>query len=707
MLDQKIEILVVDDDEVDRMAVRRALRKAGVNAKLYNAEDARGAIAILEQRTFDCVFLDYRLPDGDGLQLIRDIRQRGIKVPLVALTGQGGEQIAVDLMKAGASDYLAKRMLAPETLSHSLYSAMRVYRAEQDAQQANQRLLDSEERYRLVLEGSNDGIWDWDGKSGTLYNNDRLLEMLGFAPQTVELTYDWLVSIVHESDRDIVCNLAETLFRARNPTTTFAIEFRARHRGGEYHHCIARGKAWHTADGQLSRASGIVSDITERKRAEERSHFLAEASKLLSASLDYHTTLTNLARLAVPHLADWCAVDFAYRNQPCRRLAVAHNNPAKEQYLWELPCTAHGFKPVWQNGTPQAAFNATADDLNAWIRKSKTPDILVELGCCSYLCVPLHIGNRTFGSILFVWSESGRHYTPEDLELAEDLGHRAALAIENARLYEESTAQNQRLAQQNAELERQRQQIETQNQQLKEAARLKSQFLAMMSHELRTPMNAIIGFSQVLLRQRTSPLTEHHRQMLDCILNNGKSLLALIDDILDLSKIEAGRLELKPHKFNVVQMVSATIAELRSLADEKHLALSFQETLDNPEISNDRDRFRQILVNLLSNAIKFTETGSVTVILRQADADTIHLIVQDTGIGIAPDQQERVFEEFRQVDQTSTRKYSGTGLGLAITKSLVQLMRGRISLESQLGAGSSFCVELPRFLPHPTPDVQK
>jgi signal transduction histidine kinase len=272
-----------------------------------------------------------------------------------------------------------------------------------------------------------------------------------------------------------------------------------------------------------------------------------------------------------------------------------------------------------------------------------------------------------------------------------------ALEEQEARLEE----QNKVLAQQNQELEDQRQQLQLQNLQLLEAARMKSQFLATMSHELRTPMNAVIGFSQLLLRQRKSPLTPQQVDMMERILNNGKHLLTLIDDILDLSKIEAGRLDLKLEAFNLEALVRATIEEIRSLADEKHLALQVRTDLQNPNAINDSFRLRQILVNLLSNAIKFTETGSVEIEVKETTPERLLFTVKDTGIGIAPNELRHIFEEFRQVDQNLTRRYSGTGLGLAITKSLIELMKGSITVESQLGQGSIFRIELPRLVETP------
>lgn len=905
------KILLVEDDEVDRMAVRRSLKSAGVQVEIWETEDCKSAIATLHQHSFDCVFLDYRLPDGDALSLIQQVRSAGFKLPLIVLTGQGDEEIAVELMKAGASDYLSKGKLSPDSLSRSLRNAVRVYRAEMHADFVAAQLRESEERYRLVAEGSNDGIWDWDMLKNKLFWNDRFFDITGLSPTEFTPTYEKFMELLHPDDQQRVA-LAVAAHLERG--TEYNEEFRLRHISGEYRYCIARGKAQRNAQGRPLRMSGVLTDITDRRRTEEGQAFLAEASILLSASLDYQTTLENLAQLTVPPLADWCAIDIVELDRSYRRIAVAHVNQEKEELVWELqhyyptqPNDAYGYAKVLNTGESDSWFDIPDSMLVELAQSDEHLKLLRELKIKSYICVPLRVWDRILGSILLVSAESGRRYNPTDLDLAEELARRAASAIENARLYREAkdatqnlreaivilgeqqrqlrtlqqltnllnqrltdlpgllrvmvgavcdaipgaqfcfiilhnpqcnrlvlsvTAgmgteklhledafapedgllshvfatgesqliqrktllaeaekhkakitsnyalqtselpaslyavpiesvqagrlgvlavgnwedekafdeedrnllvavgeqaaiaidnarlintleereerlelQNEILSQQNQELELQRQQIQLQNLQLMEAARLKSEFLATMSHELRTPMNAIIGFSQVMLRQRHSKLTGHQGDMLERILNNGKHLLMLINEILDLSQIEAGRMELQLEELHLGHIVGATVEGLRSLAIEKHLYLEFYSDLQNPNVLNDRVRLRQILVNLLSNAIKFTQTGGIEVRIWELPSDRIVLSVKDTGIGISSDNLDHIFEEFRQLDQGLQRKYEGTGLGLAITKSLVELMQGTIEVKSQLNEGSTFCVEFPRRVAGSSPLV--
>ncbi|HBY80230.1 MAG TPA: PAS domain-containing sensor histidine kinase, partial [Cyanobacteria bacterium UBA11148] len=249
--------------------------------------------------------------------------------------------------------------------------------------------------------------------------------------------------------------------------------------------------------------------------------------------------------------------------------------------------------------------------------------------------------------------------------------------------------------------EAQLRQVQLENLQLIEADRLKSQFMATVSHELRTPMNAILGFSELLLRGFQRERNAQQINMIERILNNGKQLLMMIEEILDFSKLKANRLELRLDAFDLAELATTTTEELRSLAEQKAIDLQVHLAKSNIPVVNDRMRLRQVLVNLISNAIKFTETGSVTLEIWELPEGRLAIIVSDTGIGIDLADQSRIFQEFWQVDQTSTRKNNGTGLGLAIANALVQLMHGTISVESQLEAGSTFRVELPRrILPH-------
>ena len=228
-----------------------------------------------------------------------------------------------------------------------------------------------------------------------------------------------------------------------------------------------------------------------------------------------------------------------------------------------------------------------------------------------------------------------------------------------------------------------------------EADRLKSAFLATMSHELRTPLNSIIGFTGIILRERVGPLNDEQKKQLNMVKNSSQHLLALINDVLDISKIEAGQLQLVSEEINLPQIIEKALQSVRPLAESKGIELRYKISPDINSATGDNRRVEQILLNLLSNAIKFTEKGFVETFAGE-DSDNIIIRVIDTGIGIKKEDMETIFENFRQIDSGLSRKYEGTGLGLSISKRLAELMGGKIWVESVWGKGSTFSFSLPK-----------
>jgi signal transduction histidine kinase len=250
-----------------------------------------------------------------------------------------------------------------------------------------------------------------------------------------------------------------------------------------------------------------------------------------------------------------------------------------------------------------------------------------------------------------------------------------------------------RLRKVNADLDRKVDELAQANLALYESNRLKSDFLATMSHELRTPLNSILGFSEVL--QSSNGLTEKQQRWARNIQSSGERLLNLITDILDLAKIEAGKMQVRLAEFSVYDVCEGQLAMFRPLAEKKNIDLRGQLEPGIPLLRQDVVKLQQILSNLLSNAIKFTPEGGR--VLLRAEADPLHVVltVADTGVGIAPEEQELVFEKFRQSGNPLTREHAGTGLGLSIVKELSKLLGGEVTLQSELGRGSTFTVRLP------------
>jgi PAS domain S-box-containing protein len=247
----------------------------------------------------------------------------------------------------------------------------------------------------------------------------------------------------------------------------------------------------------------------------------------------------------------------------------------------------------------------------------------------------------------------------------------------------------------NRDLEQKVAELETVNRRLEESSRLKSRFLTNVSHELRTPLNAIIGFSQMLYREAVGPLQPKQRRYVDNVLSSSRHLLSLINDLLDISKIEAGKMDLKSGSVSLSELLLDAASVIRGMADQKQIRVEVESPEPGSAVWGDAGRLKQVLFNLLSNAIKFTPNGGTVRVGARKRGTTVQLEVTDTGIGVAPGDQERIFGEFQQVDGSETRQFQGTGLGLALTRKLVEMHGGSIQIQSDLGKGSTFTITLP------------
>ncbi len=303
--------------------------------------------------------------------------------------------------------------------------------------------------------------------------------------------------------------------------------------------------------------------------------------------------------------------------------------------------------------------------------------LLEASGDHSRLIVPMVTGDRVIGIVDWTDNQSGRRFTSDDLLLAQTLVAQATIALENALLFR---------------------QLEQRADELAEAYRLRSQFLATVSHELRTPMNSIIGFTETLLDGIYGEMTDAQISRMERIRKNSYHLLALIDDLLDLSKIEAGRMTLELEVIGVGDVIMTAVDSLRGKLVEKDLALDLHIPDDLPRVEADPQRLYQIVKNLLNNAVKFTHEGRITVrceAISRRGRPFVQTSVTDTGIGISEEARAFIFDSFRQVDSSSTRAYGGTGMGLAITKKLIEMLGGDIHVESVVGEGSTFTFALP------------
>jgi signal transduction histidine kinase/ActR/RegA family two-component response regulator len=433
--------------------------------------------------------------------------------------------------------------------------------------------------------------------------------------------------------------------------------------------------------------------LDEERRTSARLRVLAAAGETLAQSLDPHETLRALARLAVPAFSDHCAVDLVDRGE-VRRVAVHDTHPdrvrAFEAFARSCPTRVGDASPIVQvlaTGSARLFARVTADHLRRAARNDEELALLQESRFLSAIVVPLVARGERIGVLSFATSESGRGFDERDLQLAEELGRRAGLAVSNARLY--GAVQ---IAAQRAEVEA-RKAAEERLRAL-EANRIKDEFLATVSHELRTPLNAITGWS-ALLQHRIDDRAIVTKG-LEVIRRNAQTQARLVEDILDVSRIVTGKLRIDQRPVDMAAIARESLEVLRPSVEAKQIAVTLETPSQDCLLMGDEPRLQQVVWNLLSNAIKFNSPGGQVSIRLRRDAEHVVLVVADTGRGIEPEFLPYVFDRFRQADSSTTRTFGGLGLGLAIVRHIVELHGGRASAESQgTGKGATFRVALP------------
>lgn len=540
MADRGLKILVVDDDDVDRMAVRRALKASGLEASVTEAEDAQSALARLAKEHFDCTLLDYRMPGSDGLDVVRLARDKGILVPFIMLTGFGDEQTAVELMKAGAADYIPKSSLTPERLALSLRGVLRIHQAEIEASRAEGDLR-------------------------------RYADQLGAVAQAAI---------------DINATLA--------------------------------------VDAMLQSTTENARRILNARYAETRLDVDTTAS---SGSLEAQTAM-------------WRA-----------------SAPSEEDQ--ELTSWADATRDEMPGITPEIlamlAENPDAVDLGKTgfhVPNTLTVDLIGRTG-------------KKLGAIQLWDKKDNQEFDEADKAILTQLASLAAVALENARLF--------RAAQ--------------------DATRARDDLVAIVSHDLRNPVHTISMAASFLLE--VAPANDRRvqaRRQLEVIQRSATRANRLIQDLLDVAKIQAGGLAVDPVAVEVRNLVSEVMDSATTLASAAQIKVTsdFNEPL--PSVASDRERVLQVFTNLIGNAIKFTPKGGQITIRATQESSEVRFTVADTGPGIPREHLDHVFDRYWQAKSTAKL---GTGLGLSIAKGIVEAHGGRIWAESPPGRGAEFNFTLP------------
>lgn len=731
-LQSNLYLLVVEDVIADVELMVLALEAAGITFSYDTADTLITCQKLLQVKTYDAVLADYRLPQFTAPQVLELLQQSKQEIPLILITGSLGEEAAVDCIKAGMTDYVLKDRLfrLPTVLERSLQEF--ALRHQQQAAVAQiQQKAQQEAMINRIVQAMRDTLVLHEVLQTTA---DHLHESLGvsrcwiFQPDASGKMSVYYVSVATPEQEKLIgvsCGIfnyykdtlaqGNQVFLSRidpslapevqSAASQFGIRailstplvYQQEYLGGICLHQCDREREWTANEISLVKA---ISDqcaiaihqaqlFSQVQQQAQRERLLNQISRTLNSSLDPKYILQEIVKLTGESFGVDRVTIFSTDTE---HIQVLNEWRASDQVvsMLEYNTALLGWPDLLNTSSDfrcRQPFHAPN-----YPALSTTPTRLMQvrqLQTLSVLGAPIFIRDQLFGGIALHTTISYRTFTIEEIQLLERIADQAAIALYNAQSYE-------RLE----ELVERRTQELHQEKLLSEAAnRAKSEFLSNMSHELRTPLTGILGFTSILLEQIFGPLNTKQKQYIEGISSCGKQLLELINDLLDLTKIEAGKEELILETALVEEVCQACLSLFRERTQQWGLQLSLMIAPDVTTCVADQRRLKQILVNLLSNAVKFTDSGAVTLKVEQTE-EAIEFSVIDTGIGIDQAAQASLFQPFQQLDSGLNRKYEGTGLGLALSRKLARLHGGDINVDSELGRGSCFTLHLPKKLPN-------
>ena len=781
---QSLKVLLVEDNFKEAALFGEFLSKTQrISFELTHAQRLDETLKRLDQHSFDVIVVDLSLPDSQGMELVVSVRSKVPLTPIVVLTAQEHEHLALKAIDSGGvQDYLLKEQVNTPLLVHVLGYAI-------ERTQLLQKLRESEERYALAMSGGQVGVWQMNLTNDDLYVSGSLKALLGYSDREIGITSENWLNFVHPDDQQSLLTAAIAHWQGLTPHLD--IEHRLLHREGSSRWVHSRGTVCRDATGQPYRIAGSIADITERKQAElilvERSRqtrLATEVGLALTQGGTLASMLQQCAQAIVQHLnVSLARIWLLKENQNILELeasagACSHPDTIPDRAL----VTSLNISLMAQERQPYLT-NHLVDELLLEERETGHGSVLREWVCqegmVAFLRYPLVVENQLVGVItLFAhqpinqdtcnalafiadeialgiqrkqvrqalererqqlreiianapvaiamfdtqmrclvhshkWSTDygleGKSMMGRTLcEIFSDFPHRWRAVVQRALNGEVLSQPEDKWERDDGSTlslrwavqpwstpegsvggvviatDRINELVEAREAAL-ENSRLKSQFLANMSHEIRTPMNGVLGMTELLAKTDLNPEQVDFVQTLRVSAEN---LLTLLNDILDFSKLEASEMRLEMQEFDLNRCIEDVADLLATAAQSKGLELAV--LIDNnvpQQLIGDAHRLRQILMNLVGNAIKFTFAGEVVIQVslefETSSYSELRFSVTDTGMGIAPVDQKKLFQSFSQVDTSTTRQHGGTGLGLAICKQLVELMGGEIGVASR------------------------
>ncbi|XHX78345.1 MAG: GAF domain-containing protein [Stenomitos frigidus ULC029] len=741
-----LRALIVEDDQADAELIVLALTSVKMELSYEITDTLKDCQQLLQNRSWDVVLSDYRLKGFTAYKVLALLEQSKQQIPLILITGSLGEEAAVECIKAGMTDYVLKDRLfrLPTVLERSLRE-FELHRQQQAATAQIQQQAKRETIINRIVQAMR----------GTLVLHDVLQTTVDMIKEALsptcclvvrpEQSGEMIIRTISEAPQEwkmllgkpcgvflhyakalkqgevVVVNTMTKAPRAElqalmvqykiHAFLLVPLMYQQEFLGELSLYQCDRDRTWTENEVSMVKAIADQCSIASQQsqlfqqvqQQAQKEKLLNQIARIINSSLDPNYILQEITRLTGIAFAVDRAFIFEIKDDHIQILDEWRTDsqvPLMDKTPFSIADWSDLLDPhsdFHMQGVFHAPDYAVLDQTTTRLKHQQ------DYQTKSVVSVPILIRGQLFGGIcLNTTTTAKRVFTESEIHLLQQIGDQAAIALYNAQSYERLD----RLVQARThELEQEKRFSDSAN-------RAKSEFLANMSHELRTPLTGILGFSSLLLKQIFGPLTAKQQQYVENIAASGEHLLLLINDLLDLSKIEAGRDELVLEDVDIEELCTACLAFIREQADDRGLQVSLTIAPDVATCTVDSRRLKQILVNLLANAVKFTEKGTVSLTVEKTQSPelkskTIATVsgqlpafllfhVADTGIGIAPHDIPTLFQPFQQLDSGLDKKYQGTGLGLALARKLAQLHGGDLTVTSEVDRGSCFTLSLPQ-----------